>query len=354
VNTALVADSMLRGRRSVYVDYVDYDAVAHHVGTLRPEAMATLANLDTTLGRLEQLATVAPRPYHVVVLSDHGQSQGEVFADRYGEDLASLVSRLADAGAVGSSDNHEGLGTIGSVVASSSSPDTVMGRTFGRTSDRLATESYEEATRAEDVVTRTRRGPTATEEEEAEQFVVFGSGNLGLVYVAGESHRLDVAELTQRFPGLLPGLRSHPGVSFVVVDTAEHGPVALGPRGEHRVRDGVVVGEDPLAPFGEHTAAFVLRAATMPEAPDIYVNSLVDELGEVAAFEGLVSCHGGLGGWQDRACLVWPTALPAPEGMVVGADALHRVLVGWLEHLGHRREVPTGERGTATEPTVPD
>jgi hypothetical protein len=79
----------------------------------------------------------------------------------------------------------------------------------------------------------------------------------------------------------------------------------------------------------------------MPEAPDLYVNSLLDDLGEVAAFEGLVGCHGGLGGWQDRAMLVWPTDLPDPRGPIVGADALHRVLVGWLEHLGHRAELPS-------------
>ena len=51
----------------------------------------------------------------------------------------------------------------------------------------------------------------------------------------------------------------------------------------------------------------------MYETPDILVNSLLDELGEVAAFEGLVGCHGGLGGWQDRASLVWPAELPAPD-----------------------------------------
>jgi hypothetical protein len=103
----------------------------------------------------------------------------------------------------------------------------------------------------------------------------------------------------------------------------------------------VVVGEDPLAPFGPEAPEFMLRAALMDEAPDVYVNSLVDDLGEVAAFEGLVGCHGGLGGWQDRAMIVWPTTLPPPGPMVVGADAMHRVLVGWLERLGHRKDLAT-------------
>jgi hypothetical protein len=160
------------------------------------------------------------------------------------------------------------------------------------------------------------------------------------VYVAGESARVSREELDARFPALVPGLVTHPGVGFVVVQSDEDGVVVLGKDGEHRLRDGKVSGVDPLAPYGEMAAEFVSRAAQMPEAPDLYVNSLVDDLDEVAAFEGLVGCHGGLGGWQDRAMLVHPVGLRPPPGMVVGAHGLHRVLVGWLEELGHRQELP--------------
>jgi hypothetical protein len=314
---------MLRGRRCIYVDYVDYDAVAHHAGILQPESLDALAGIDAVLAQIEAVAAVAPRKYHLVVLSDHGQAQGAIFAERYGEDLAALVSRLTDAAAVASVGNAEGSGSLNSMVAGGAGDDTVVGRALGRASDRasdrVAAETFE------------TRNPG-----KEQQFLVFGSGNLGLVYVAGEQRRLTLDDLAARFPALVPGLVAHPGVGFVVVDTADHGPVAIGAAGEHRVRDGVVLGADPLAAYGPHAPDFVLRAATMAEAPDIYVNSLVDELGEVAAFEGLVACHGGLGGWQDRGMIVHPVDFEMPAEMVVGADALHRVLVGWLEQLGHR------------------
>jgi hypothetical protein len=325
---------MLRGRRSIYVDYVDYDAVAHHAGISQPESLAALEGIDAVLAQLESVAEVAPRRYHFVVLSDHGQSQGEVFADRYGEDLSALVRRLSDASVLAAASNEEGSGSLNSMIAASSDPDTVVGRALAKASDRLAAQKFEAADRAAE----TERVHTAADQD-SEQFLVFGSGNLGLIYVGGESRRLTVDDLTARFPALLPGLVAHPGIGFAVVDTVEHGPVVLGANGEHRVRDGVVVGEDPLAPFGPEAPGFVLRAATMTEAPDIYVNSLVDEMGEVAAFEGLVGCHGGLGGWQDRAMIVWPSEFPGPEEMVVGADAVHDLLVGWLELLGHRADV---------------
>jgi hypothetical protein len=330
------------------VDYVDYDAVAHHAGVMQPESLAALEGIDAVLTQLEKVAEVAPRSYHFVVLSDHGQSQGEVFADRYGEDLSAVVHRLSDAAVLAAEHNAEGSGSLNSMIAASSGTDTVLGRALGKASQRLTGQTFEAAERAAE----TEREQAAAPSEAPDQFLVFGSGNLGLIYVAGEKHRLTLDELTDRFPALVPGLVAHPGISFAVVDTDEHGPVVLGDGGEHRLRDGVVVGEDPLAPFGPDAAGFVLRAATMSEAPDIYVNSLVDELDEVAAFEGLVGCHGGLGGWQDRAMVMWPTELPAPPAMIVGADAMYRQLVAWLEHLGHRQgsRAPAGRVTTTSRP----
>ena len=251
LNTTLVCDAMLKGRRSVYVDYVDYDAVAHHAGILRPESLDALAGIDAVLAQIEAVAAVAPRQYHMVVLSDHGQSQGEIFADRYGEDLAALVARLSDSEAIASVENAEGSGSLNSMVAGNADRDTVLGRALDRASERITADTFE--TREPDPDPGT-----------SEQFLVFGSGNLGLVYVAGERHRLSLDELSERFPALVPGLVAHPGVGFVVVDTPEHGPVALGPQGEHRVRDGVVVGVDPLARVRPARAG--VRAASRVDA----------------------------------------------------------------------------------------
>jgi len=338
LNTTLVADAMLRGRKVIYVDYVDYDAVAHHAGVLQPESLSALEGIDSVLAQIEKVAAAAPRPYHVVVLSDHGQSQGEVFSDRYGEDLASLVARLADATALAAVENAEGSGALNSVMASAGNDESVMGRALDRASDQLTARTTESATLAEDQ-DRTSRGEGKG--DASERFLVFGSGNLGLVYVAGEPARVSLETLRERFPELVPGLVAHPGVGFVVAQSDEHGTVVLGAQGEHRLRDGRVIGIDPLERFGSHAPEFVARAAAMAEAPDLYVNSLLDDLDEVAAFEGLVGCHGGLGGWQDRAMVVHPTELPLPGPMVVGADAVHRVCVGWLEDLGHRQHLAT-------------
>ena len=61
------------------------------------------------------------------------------------------------------------------------------------------------------------------------------------------------------------------------------------------------------------------------------VNSSYDPgTGEVHSFEEQVGSHGGLGGGQSRAFLLFPAELPAPAAPLVGAEAVHRLLRGWL------------------------
>jgi type I phosphodiesterase/nucleotide pyrophosphatase len=95
VNVSLVAEQMARGVPAIYCDLVDYDEVAHHAGPARPESMRQLESLDRMLGVLGRLAPEAARHYHLVVLSDHGQSQGATFRQRYGETLDEVVERFA-------------------------------------------------------------------------------------------------------------------------------------------------------------------------------------------------------------------------------------------------------------------
>lgn len=315
VNSALVAQEMARGTRSIYVNYVDYDEIAHHAGFNRIEALACLTGLDQAVAGLAKVAAKAPRRYHFVLLSDHGQSQGAPFEDRWGIDLAGLCSQLAKAKVTAVEESVEGWGRVGS-----------MAYDLGPGGSRLArqiTETVEE-----------RVDP----EEEDGDFIVLGSGNLGLVYVPGPT-RLTREDLDARFPGLVDGLARHPGIGFIALMTAA-GPMAFGASGSHNLDTGVLLGEDPLAEFGEHAAEFLRRAVVMKGAPDIYVNSAMDPgTHEVAAFEHLVGCHGGLGGYQDRAFLLAPTDILRPEAPIRGGEELHQVLVSALVTAGQRKDL---------------
>jgi uncharacterized membrane protein YvlD (DUF360 family) len=320
------------GRPVVYSTFLAYDEVAHHSGLERSDTLATLRRVDRVIARIAAVATVARRPYELVVLSDHGQTQGATFLQRYGETLEALVTRACDA-------------DPRTVEASASGQDEARGRlgaalTEASAGDGAGAHVVRVATRGRTVDGEVRVGedrPAEGEGDEAPpEIAVMASGCLGLVSFPRLPGRVTREEIDERWPALLPTLREHPGIGFALVRSREHGPVVLGARGEHRLATGEVIGDDPLAPFGPLAARHVARTDGFAHCPDIVVNSTWwPDTEEVAAFEELVGSHGGLGGPQAHPFVLAPADWPWPEEGVVGAEAVHRVLCGWLARLGH-------------------
>jgi hypothetical protein len=163
---------------------------------------------------------------------------------------------------------------------------------------------------------------------------VLGSGNLGLVYLMGIDRRLTGEEIDARHPELIPTLRAHPHIGWLLVRSAEHGAVVLGPDGVSYLDEGRVEGVDPLAHFSPTAAQHLLRTDGFAHVADIMVGSFYDPmLDEGCAFEELISFHGGLGGPQTRAFILAPARLPFPTEPILGAAAVHGLLSGWRRML---------------------
>src|SRR5918997_2843973 len=320
---AVIAD-MLAGRPVTYTTFLAYDEVAHHSGVERPETLLTLRRVDRAIGRIAAATADAPRPYRLAVLSDHGQSQGATFLDRYGITLEDLVQDAAGSETValdGASD--EAAGYLGAGLTEAAQGVGAPARALRR------------ATRGHSVEGQVLVGDADRTEGALPEIVVMASGCLGLVSFPRMPGRVTLEQLAERYPGVVPALRTHPGVGFLLV-RSEHGPQVLGPRGVHHLDDDRVEGDDPLAPFGPNAARHVRRTDGFPHCPDIVINSAYwHELDEVAAFEELVGSHGGLGGAQSYPYLLHPSDLPLPEEELVGAEAVHRELRAWLVALGH-------------------
>jgi hypothetical protein len=169
-----------------------------------------------------------------------------------------------------------------------------------------------------------------------------------------EPGRVTLETLQTRYPDVVPTLRDHPGIGFLLIRSEEHGAVVIGRSGTVYLDEDRVEGESPLAPFGPNAARHVKRTDSFPHCPDIVVNSTYwRELDEVAAFEELVGSHGGMGGSQSFPFVLFPRELPYPEDEVVGAEHMHRVLRRWLVELGHdayRDEAPVTPAGDAGSP----
>jgi uncharacterized membrane protein YvlD (DUF360 family) len=334
---ALLED-MLAGHPVAYADFLGYDEAAHHAGLERADSLAVLRSIDQQIGRLRRAAQLAPREYHLVVLSDHGQTQGWAFADRFGESIEELVGRLCGADVeprkrslTGPKDSRRT--TEGWQVA------TALAESGGPIARRLR----DRVERAGSVRHDHQLVPGESDEvpRVAPGVVCVVSGHQAMVSFPDIPGRVSLEEIERHWPDLLPGLVDHDGVGFLLVHSAEFGPVVLGREGLHRLATGVVIGTDPLLPYGKHARDLVARVSSFPHCPDVVINSRYDpDTDEASSFEPHVGSHGGMGGPQQHALLAYPRAWAAP-GEIVGAEHLHRVLRGWLTDLGHPE--PTGE-----------
>lgn len=317
VVVAAVLGDMFGGRTAVYADLVAYDEVAHHSGPRSRDAAKVLRRLDRSLALIEKAADHAPRPYRVVLLSDHGQSPGETFQARYGLTLGDLV--------------RAGCGLP-------------VPRRAGRThSGAEARAAVRAALRRPVEGGGERRRPAPPHSEP----VVLASGNLGLVSFPDVAHRMTKEEIDARHPALLSTLAHHPGIGFLLVRSERHGGVVLGAHGAEIPLDRLDEEPGPLACFGPGAADAVRRTHSFPHTADIMVNSWYDPAeGEVLAFEGQIGSHGGLGGAQSRPFLLSPLDLSEPvdgDTELVGAEEIHRVLRRWLEE-SNGPQVPVATR----------
>ncbi len=308
-----VLTDMMRGRPAVYATFSSYDEVAHHSGLERADTLEALRKLDQQFGRIDRARRFAPRPYKIVVLSDHGQTQGMTFKQRNGYGLDELVERSLEHGSVAgmeAGDEHQ------AAVAQAVSEAT--GRAPAQTGGQVSAHA--------------QTGDQVSDH----RAIVLGSGNLGLVYLMEESRRLTMEEIAKRHPRLLPALGGHPHIGFLLVHSAKHGPVAINSRGTHYLGQGRVEGLDPLGPFSPNAPAHLQRTDRFEHVADIMVGSFYDpELEQGCAFEELISFHGGLGGPQTRPFVLYPVELPVPGERIVGAAAVHELLSGWRAMLQH-------------------
>ncbi|MGH3041028.1 MAG: phage holin family protein, partial [Gaiellaceae bacterium] len=95
-----VLADMMKGRPAVYATFSSYDEVAHHSGLERADTLEALRKLAEHFGRIDRARRYASRPYEIVVLSDHGQTQGATFKQRNGYGLDDLVERSLSSGQV--------------------------------------------------------------------------------------------------------------------------------------------------------------------------------------------------------------------------------------------------------------
>ena len=325
-----------------------YDEIAHHSGIRDWDAFYALNHLDKQFRQLNRSIYESGNNYHLVVLSDHGQSGGPTFKQKFGYTLEDLVSRnlpsnITVHSILHSNNDHfyESLGLKKYRGNKDRIDDTIEGIKFcireikEKNSFKTLKKRYSIIDSDMPVFDKLR---TLTEEVSSDfklyddiitsnktaQSIVLASGNLGLIYFTDWSVRLTYEQIEDAFPGLLSSLASHNGIGFIMVKSAVYGSIVLCDDSIYYLDEDKYEGRPFLDKFGDNVANHLRRTDSFEHVPDILVNSSYDEdTGEVYAFEELIGSHGGVGGLQQEPFILYPSCWKL-NNKIVGAENLHK------------------------------
>ena len=299
INTStLIGDMMVGDVDVAYSTYLGYDEIAHHSGVRDNDAWIALREMDKQIKHLTNANKYCPRDYQFVIQSDHGQTNGATFTQRYGETFEDFVKSLLPEdmtmfAKMNSNDDH---------FAGDYTP-------FSRKNKKIEKEKAEQ------------------KELSDSEIIVLASGNLAMIYLTQWSQRLTYEELNKYFPELIPGIINNEYIGFILVKSQEHGDLAIGKNGTYYLDSGKIEGENPLEGFGDNIVRHLKRTSSFEHTPDILVNSFYDEeADEVCAFEELVGSHGGTGGDQTKPFILYPSSWKVSDDEIIGAENIYKLI----------------------------
>ena len=360
VTTDVLTSEILTGNiDTAYATYMGYDEIAHHSGVQDEDVWGALKKIDLQFSKITSAIEMSDRDYKIVILSDHGQSNGATFKQRYGITLGSYVRRLLPDDLKVFKAEHNIDHFRDAIIPENKQIKNIKMK-FGNIRDDLFEDKEslqnikdeienitpqiiskndqiknlrEKYTDSLDYIKGYDSVEHDTKNVEDSELIVLGSGNLGLIYLTQWKQRLNYEEIVMLFPDLIPGLVKHSGIGFILVNSISNGGMVIGQDGIYYLDNDEIVGENPLKGFGKNAARHLRRENSFKNMPDILVNSFYDEKhDEVCAFEELVGSHGGLGGDQTHPFILYPSNWEDP-GELIGAESIYKFLKKEIDEL---------------------
>ena len=307
INTSTLIGDMMTGDIDIaYSTYLGYDEIAHHSGVRDKDAFYALKGMDKQIGRLVEAEKYAKRDYQLVIQSDHGQTNGATFTQRYGESFDEFVKGLLPPdmdvyAKMSSNEDHNSEVFI---------PFNKQIQSFKKRTDKIRNKEVDEKKKLSE-----------------SEVIILASGNLAMIYLTQWTHRLSYEEITSRFPDLLPGIVDNEYVGFVLVRSKEKGDMAIGLEGVYYLDSDEIEGKNPLEGYGKNIVRHLKRNSDFDHTPDILVISFYDPVAnEVCAFEELVGSHGGAGGEQSKPFILYPSSWDVSSAEIIGAESIYNIL----------------------------
>jgi hypothetical protein len=298
--TLAVSRDLYGGVPAIYVNYLDYDILAHAYGPEHIRALRALRTVDRSIRRLWRVARRVPEHrYDVYILSDHGQTATKSYPDLVGgRRLESLFfgEYLKPDGVTPVTRTHPvGRNIAAGIKAYRGGAPGLLQRFV----------NYLE----HDFLARIGETPEAREHGGVR---VVAAGPNAFVYFLDEAVPLTLERIERRFPGLVDEIAQSRGIGFVLVRSPA-GPVYVAQGKRYVVQDG------DAGPFaGRPDRALVLdgirELMAMPSAGDLVIYGHGSPDGNIS-FIPEAGAHAGPSPEEMQTFIVCPPRVELPASI---------------------------------------
>jgi Type I phosphodiesterase / nucleotide pyrophosphatase len=293
--TLSVSADLYRGVPAVYVNYLDYDVLAHAFGPTHRSARRALHHIDNAIGQLVRILDRLPElEYELYILSDHGQTMTRPFVQVSGGRTLDEVIRSILGPRLGRVEKRPGR---------AGKPKIGVARQLAGYRRR---EKRGLLQRFFNHVERGRR----VESRHDDTVRIITAGPNAFVYFLDTPEPVLIEEIESRHPGAAVLLSEHPGIGLVLARSVA-GPVCWW-RGRKvsLEREGL---DGPFASQKEqHLALAGLRdLMAMPSAGDLVVYGIGAPENDVSFMEER-GAHAGPSEHEMCTFLIHPEAVSVP------------------------------------------
>jgi hypothetical protein len=313
VITIGVLTDIKRNVPKIYANFLNYDDVAHLRGPNSTAAYFIVRAMDR---RIRRICRKAGNEYDIFVISDHGMVDAVTFKSINRMTLSDFIQKCARVKSFQLSSAFEGRLTVMRIV-------------LNKTLDFLSYVS----TPLKWIGTAAAKGALNVLKpkkyrfvwDKSEQIFVLDSCCLASVYFNVKNHRMELKEISRRYPKLIDKLLRNRGIGIVMVKDRDN-MILFGKGGKITItpKDHKLEGKDFLKQYGnEKLLIKQLRDYNkLKYVADLVLRgNYVD--GNMVSFTDHVGSHGGIGG-----NMTWPFFISKEKhdlSRVTNARQLHKI-----------------------------
>ncbi len=314
--TLAASADLYRGAPAVYVNYLEYDVLAHTFGPHHPLAFRALRRVDRSIGQLARIVRRLPESgYDLYVLSDHGQTATRPFPH-----LSGGVSIEATV-----------LAALGQLAPSSAE----TGGREARPPALVHLRGLRAAGLFQRFLTYLEHDFLAWMGNGGQQTAgarVVAAGPNAFVYFVDALEPLMAKEIERRYPGFAATLSRHPGVGFVLARSPD-GPVCWHEGRQVSLGPGSRGGPFDRRPDREVVLNGLRELMSMPSAGDLVLYGIGAPGGDVSFLDER-GAHAGPSSAELHTFILHPPTVTLPEAPITHPIQLYPHFAAYLDGAG--------------------